>query len=311
MLLPGFDLNGEVGEYTSPCNPYQNAQPILAAATKCSDRRLLTGGHVLTIAAGAVAIHRRGFDRGLHEHVPWCVTYCADMSPLVPLALTVSPGAATRVAALLLAPPAPRAAFVFAHGAGAGMTHPFMGAVAEHLAERGIATLRFQFPYIERGFRRPDAPAVAQAAVRAAVAEAAHRLPGVPLLAGGKSFGGRMTSQAQAGAALPGVKGLVFLGFPLHPAGRPSIDRAQHLANVRIPMLFLQGTRDALAEPDLIARVAESLEHRATLVAIPDADHSFHVPARTGRTDAQILADMCDSIAAWTTTLCSSNNTDP
>ena len=228
-----------------------------------------------------------------------------------PAPVTITVDAERKISGLFQTPSQPRACFILAHGAGAGMTHPFMGAVAEHLAERGIATLRFQFPYMERGFRRPDPPAVAQAAVRAAVAEAAHRLPGVPLLAGGKSFGGRMTSQAQAGAALPGVKGLVFLGFPLHPAGRPSIDRAQHLANVRIPMLFLQGTRDALAEPDLIVRVAESLENRATLVAIPDADHSFHVPARTGRTDAQILADMCDSIAAWTTTLCSSNNTDP
>jgi len=200
---------------------------------------------------------------------------------------------------LLLESPNAHAGFVFAHGAGAGMAHPFMAAVAEQLAERGIATLRFQFPYMEHGSRRPDSPAVAHATVRAAVAEAVHRLPNLPLFAGGKSFGGRMTSQSQAIAALPGVKGLVFLGVPLHPAKRPSIDRAQHLATIQIPMLFLQGTRDALAEPDLIAGVVDSLGDRATLIAIPDADHAFHVPARTGRTDTQVLADICDTIAAW------------
>jgi len=223
------------------------------------------------------------------------------MPTLAPRALTISPAAGTPVSALLLAPPTPRAAFVFAHGAGAGMAHPFMTAVADQLSQRRIATLRFQFPYMEIGSRRPDPPAVAQATVRAAVAEAAHRLPGVPLFAGGKSFGGRMTSQAQAAAALPGVKGLVFLGFPLHPAKRPSLDRAQHLANIQIPVLLLQGTRDALAEPALIARVVASLGNRATLITIPDADHSFHVPARTGRTDAEVLADMCDTMAAWMT----------
>jgi len=221
------------------------------------------------------------------------------MSMITPLPLTVSLATGASVSALLLAPPAPRAVFVFAHGAGAGMAHPFMTAVAEQFAARGIATLRFQFPYMQRGSRRPDPPAVVQATIRAAVAEAAHRLPGLPLFSGGKSFGGRMTSQAQADAALPGVTGLVFLGFPLHAAKRPSTDRAQHLTNIRIPMLFLQGTRDALAEPDLIERVVASLGSRATLIPIPDADHSFHVPARTGRTDAQVLADMCDAIAAW------------
>ena len=196
-------------------------------------------------------------------------------------------------------PAAARAGYVLAHGAGAGMSHPFMTATAEQLADRGIATLRYQFPYMERGARRPDPPAIAHATVRAAVAEAARQLPGLPLFAGGKSFGGRMTSQAQAEAPLPGIRGLVFLGFPLHPAKRPSLDRAQHLANVRVPMLFLQGARDALAEPDLIARVVADLGDRATLTTIPDADHSFHVPARTGRTDAQVLAEVCDAIAAW------------
>jgi predicted alpha/beta-hydrolase family hydrolase len=203
------------------------------------------------------------------------------------------------VSGLLLAPAAVRATYVLAHGAGAGMAHPFMSAVAEQLADRGIATLRYQFPYMEQGSRRPDAPGIAHVAVRAAVAEAAARLPGLPLFAGGKSFGGRMTSQAQAETPLPGVRGLVFLGFPLHPAKRPSLDRAQHLANVRVPMLFLQGTRDALAEQDLISQVVMHLGGRATLTAVPDADHSFHVPARTGRTDAQVLAGVCDAMAAW------------
>jgi len=205
----------------------------------------------------------------------------------------------TAVSGLVLLPAATRAAYVLAHGAGAGMSHPFMTATAEQLANRGIATLRYQFPYMEQGSRRPDPPGIAHAAVRAAVTEATTRLPGLPLFAGGKSFGGRMTSQAQAEAPLPGIRGLVFLGFPLHPAKRPSLDRAQHLANVQVPMLFLQGARDALAEPHLIARVVAELGNRATLTAVPDADHSFHVPARTGRTDAQVLAEVCDAIAAW------------
>ena len=203
------------------------------------------------------------------------------------------------VSALLLLPAAARAGYVLAHGAGAGMSHPFMATTAEHLAERGIATLRYQFPYMEQGGRRPDAPTIAHATVRAAVAEAVRRLPHLPLFAGGKSFGGRMTSQAQAETPLPGVRGLAFLGFPLHPAKRPSLDRAQHLANVRRPMLFLQGARDALAEPELVARVVAALGDRAKLIVVPDADHSFHVSARTGRTDAEVLAGMCDAIAAW------------
>src|SRR5436190_16701828 len=152
-----------------------------------------------------------------------------------------------RVSGLLLEPPRARAVYVFAHGAGAGMAHPFMAAVAAELAERGIASLRYQFLYMEEGGKRPDPPRLAQAAVRAAVAEAARLQPGIPLIAGGKSFGGRMTSQAQACAPLSGVRGLAFLGFPLHAAGRPSRDRGDHLFDVRIPMLFLQGTRDALA----------------------------------------------------------------
>jgi predicted alpha/beta-hydrolase family hydrolase len=213
--------------------------------------------------------------------------------------LTIPLSDGNAVSGLLVVPAAARAGYVLAHGAGAGMSHPFMAAAAEQLANRGIATLRYQFPYMEHGSRRPDPAKIAHAAVRAAVDEAAKRLPGIPLFAGGKSFGGRMTSQAQAEAPLPGITGLVFLGFPLHPAKQPSLDRAQHLASVQIPMLFLQGARDGLAEPHLIARVVADLGTRATLTTFPDADHSFHVPARAGRTDAQVLAKVCDAIAAW------------
>ena len=205
----------------------------------------------------------------------------------------------TRVSGLLQAPPGARACYVLAHGAGAGMTHPFMAAVAAGLAERSIATLRYQFPYMERGSKRPDAPKLAHAAVRAAVAEAARLLPSLPLIAGGKSFGGRMTSQAQAAAPLPGVRGLAFLGFPLHPAGKPSQERAEHLFDVQIPMLFLQGTRDALAALDQLEPVCAALGPRATLKLFQDADHSFHVPARTGRKDAQVLDEDAGCVAAW------------
>jgi len=179
------------------------------------------------------------------------------------------------------------------------MAHPFMAAVAGGLAERGIATLRYQFPYMEQRSRRPDTPAVAHAAVRAAVAEAARRAPELALFAGGKSFGGRMTSQAQAESPLPGVRGLVFLGFPLHPAGKPSDDRAKHLADVRVPMLFLQGTRDELAELDLLRPLVDRLGPKATLKLMEEADHSFHIPARTGRKDAEVLSEMLDALAAW------------
>jgi len=221
------------------------------------------------------------------------------MTRPLPHELTVPLPDGSAVSALLRAPAAARAGYVLAHGAGAGMSHPFMTEAAEQLADRGIATLRYQFPYMERGARRPDPPRIAHATVRAAVAEAARRLPGVPLFAGGKSFGGRMTSQAQAAAPLAGIRGLVFLGFPLHPAKLPSLDRAQHLAHVEVPMLFLQGARDSLAEHDLITRVVAALGNRATLTTLSDADHAFHVPARTGRTDAQVLAAVCDAVAAW------------
>ena len=200
---------------------------------------------------------------------------------------------------LLIAPPDARACYVFAHGAGAGMTHPFMAAVAEGFAERGIATLRYNFPYMEAGSKRPDTPKVAHAAVREAVAEAARRMPGATLFAGGKSFGGRMTSQAQAAEALPGVKGLVFVGFPLHPAGRPSIERAAHLAQVNVPMLFLQGTRDELADLALLRPVVAGIGTRATLETFDEADHSFHVPARTGRKDPEVRAALLDTAARW------------
>jgi predicted alpha/beta-hydrolase family hydrolase len=203
------------------------------------------------------------------------------------------------VSALLDRPAQARACFVFAHGAGAGMTHPFMETITLGLGERGIATLRYQFPYMEKGSKRPDPPAIAQAAVRAAVAEAGRRCAGLPLIAGGKSFGGRMTSQAQAAAPLAGVRGLAFLGFPLHPAGKPSSDRAKHLAEVHIPMLFLQGTRDNLAELKLLEPVVKNLGRSATLYSVEGADHSFHVPARSGRNDREVMNEILDAFAAW------------
>ncbi len=203
------------------------------------------------------------------------------------------------VSGLLLAPPKPRAAYVLAHGAGAGMTHPFMAAAAQGLFARGMATLRFQFPAMERGSKRVDAPKVAQGAVRAAVAEAARRLPDVALFAGGKSFGARMTSQAQAESPLPGVRALAFLGFPLHAAGHPSHERGAHLERVRIPMLFLQGSRDDLARLELLEPLVAKLGARAKLAVFADADHSFHVPARTGRKDAEVLAEVLDTLAGW------------
>jgi predicted alpha/beta-hydrolase family hydrolase len=204
-----------------------------------------------------------------------------------------------RVSGLLQVPPKAKACYVFAHGAGAGMTHAFMGAVAGGLAERGIATLRYQFLYMEQGSRRPDPPKVAHAAVRAAVLEAGRRLPNVPLFAGGKSFGGRMTSQAQAVEPLPGVRGLVFWGFPLHPPEKPSIERAKHLSEVSVPMLFLQGTKDEFANLPLLEPLCQELGRRVTLKLIPEADHSFHVPARSGRKDADVRAELLDTMADW------------
>jgi len=202
---------------------------------------------------------------------------------------------------MLQVPPVARACYVLAHGAGAGMTHPFLAAVANGLAERGIATLRYQFPYMEQGSKRTDTPKVAHAAVRAAVLEASRL--SLPLFAGGKSFGGRMTSKAQAASPMPGVRGLIFLGFPLHPPGQPSDERAKHLLDVQIPLLFLQGTRDEFADLSLLEPLCERLGSRATLKLFQDADHSFHVPARTGRKDADVRAELLDTIAAWAKTL--------
>jgi predicted alpha/beta-hydrolase family hydrolase len=206
---------------------------------------------------------------------------------------------ARHVSGLLQVPAQARACFVLAHGAGAGMRHPFLAAVAAELAEQGIATLRYQFPYMERRSRRPDSPDTCHATVRAAVAEAAALTPAVPLVAGGKSFGGRMTSQAQANEPLPAVRGLVFLGFPLHPPGQPSESRAQHLVGVQVPMLFLQGTHDDFAKLDLIEPVVARLGDRAELKLVRDADHSFHVPARSGRTDAEVRGDLTRTLAVW------------
>jgi len=204
------------------------------------------------------------------------------------------------VSALLLRPPDARLLYVLAHGAGAGMRHPFLESVAQRLAERGIATLRYQFPYMERRAGRPDSPAVAEAAVRAAVEAAAHAAPGLPLVAGGKSFGGRMTSSAQASAPLPGVDGLVFLGFPLHPPGRPGITRGDHLDRVAAPMLFLQGTRDEFADLTLLRQVTTRLGKRATLHLIQGGDHSFKVLKRSGRTETETMGEVVDAIVAWT-----------
>ena len=213
--------------------------------------------------------------------------------------LRIEIGSGEAVSGLLVRAPQARACYVFAHGAGAGMTHSSMEVIAAGLAERGIASLRYQFPYMEKGSKRPDAPAVAHAAVRAAVKEAARCYPALALVAGGKSFGGRMTSQAQASAALPGVRGLAFLGFPLHPAGKPASDRAKHLADVKIPMLFLQGTRDALAELTLLKPVVKGLGSRATLHLLEAADHSFHVLKSSGRNDRAVMDEALDAFAAW------------
>src|SRR5467141_865690 len=200
---------------------------------------------------------------------------------------------------LLNVPPDARALLVLAHGAGAGMRHPFLERAAAALAASRIATYRYEFPYMERHAQRPDSPAVAEARVREAVAEAARAAPGLPLLAGGKSFGGRMTSGAQARHPLPDVRGLVFFGFPLHPPGRPGTARADHLDAVRIPMLFLQGTRDAFAELALLEPVCARLEQRATLHVVEGADHSFRVPHRAARSDADVLAELAKAVDDW------------
>jgi uncharacterized protein len=221
------------------------------------------------------------------------------MNVVSPQNLKLKVDDASEVSALLLRPPAARACYVFAHGAGAGMAHEFMETVATGLCERDVATLRYQFPYMEKRSRRPDAPATAHATVRAAVAEAARCCPGLGLIAGGKSFGGRMTSQAQAVAPLAGVLGLAFLGFPLHPAGKPSDTRAKHLFDVRVPMLFIQGTRDKLAESQLLEPLVKRLGKYASLHQLQHADHSFHVPTRSGRNDRDAMSEVINTLSAW------------
>jgi predicted alpha/beta-hydrolase family hydrolase len=218
---------------------------------------------------------------------------------MTPESLSIPIEDAAPVSGLWLAPASPTACLVLAHGAGAGMTHRARAATAEGLAARGGAPLRYQVPYMERGGKRVDPPPVAHAAVRAAVAEANRRRGPAPLFAGGRSFGARMTSQAQAAGPLADVRGLVFFAFPLHPAGKPGTERAAHLARVAIPMLFLQGTKDTLAELPLLEGVVADLGRRATLSLFPKADHSFHVPAKSGRKDAEVLAQMLDFAVAW------------
>ena len=213
--------------------------------------------------------------------------------------LKIDVGKSGPVSALLQQPAHAKTCLVLAHGAGAGMRHPYMAELAAALTDLGIASLRFQFPYMENHSKRPDAPAVCHATVRAAVAMAHELMPSLTLFAGGKSFGGRMTSQAQAALPLTHVRGLAFFGFPLHPPKQPADSRAEHLAKIKIPLLFLQGTRDALAERALLEPVTEKLGSIATLRWVEGADHSFHVPASSGRTDDQVRAEMLDALVGW------------
>jgi uncharacterized protein len=203
------------------------------------------------------------------------------------------------VSGLLLRPAGAKALYLFAHGAGTNMAHKSMASNAEGLAARGIATLRYNFLYAEKGSRRPDAPKLAQAAVRAAADRAVEAADGLPIFAGGRSFGGRMTSQAQAAEPLPGVQGLAFLGFPLHPAGKPGVERAVHLADISVQMLFVSGSRDALADLELLKPVVTGLGNRATLHVVEHADHSFRVAARSGRTSADAEGEALDALAGW------------
>lgn len=205
--------------------------------------------------------------------------------------------------ALVRTPATPRFGYVVAHGAGAGMRHPFMEGIADALFSRDVATFRYEFLYMEQRKNRPDSPAVAAARVREAVAQARNEWPGLPLVAGGKSFGGRMTSTAQSEEPLRGVAGLAFLGFPLHAPGKPSLTRAEHLSRVQVPMLFLQGTRDEFAKLDLITEVTTGLGPRATLVLLEGADHSFKIPKRAAAgvgvpTDG-VTGWLADQLVAW------------
>jgi hypothetical protein len=219
------------------------------------------------------------------------------MNSAIPSRLAIA--GAHEVSALFLRPPDARRVVVLAHGAGAGMAHPFLGALSSELATLGVATFRYQFPYMEQRARRPDPPALLTATVAAAVRAAATAAPDLPLVAGGKSMGGRMTSQAAADGLLPGVRALIFVGFPLHPPKRPGTTRADHLGRVTVPMLFLQGTRDEFAEPELLDPIIDRLAPRAALHAIDGADHSFHVLKRSGRTDADVLRELARTIAAF------------
>jgi len=267
------------------------------------------------------ALHKtRAWSRAAHGQIPSSAAFCLrtavpnrrpeqqhlgtrSMSGTKSEPITIEVDEAHSVSGLLCVPACARACYLLAHGAGAGMNHAFQRAVAEELAQREIATLRYQFPYMERRGRRPDPPRLAHATVRAAASQALRLVPALPLVAGGKSFGGRMTSQAQAVSPLPGVRGLIFLGFPLHPARRPSDERGQHLRDVHVPMLFLQGARDKLADVDLLASIVDCLSERASLQLFAQADHSFHVPARSGRTDGEVRREMLDSLVAWIGTL--------
>jgi uncharacterized protein len=220
-----------------------------------------------------------------------------------PKRVTIEVDDGTRVSGLLAAAPASKVCLVLAHGAGAGMEHPFMADLATNLEMLGIATLRYQFPYMERGDKRTDSPPRCHATVRAAVSAARRLLPEVPLIAGGKSFGGRMTSQAQAAAPLDQVRGLVFFGFPLHAPDKPSIERAAHLLKIKIPMLFLQGTRDTLADLSLLKPHVAALKNLGTLKVLEGADHSFHVLKRSGRSDSEVSAEMLQAFADWSASL--------
>jgi predicted alpha/beta-hydrolase family hydrolase len=213
--------------------------------------------------------------------------------------LTIPVSGTVNVSGLWQCPRHCNAALILAHGAGAGMEHPFMASVANELALLGLATLRYQFPYMENQRKRPDPPVLCHATVRAAVAAAHEQSASLPIFAGGKSFGGRMTSQAQAVTPLPGVRGIIFLGFPLHPPKQPSDERAQHLSRIKIPLLFLQGTRDTFAEMTLLQPLIRNLGTSASLTLIEDADHSFHVPAKTGRSSAEVQSAMLNALAGW------------
>lgn len=218
---------------------------------------------------------------------------------MTPEPVAIDLGEDRAVSGLWMKPEGAAAVLVLAHGAGAGMTHKSMTAIAEGLAQRRVATLRYNFPYMERGSKRPDTPAVAHEAVRAAVGQAARLTPDLPLFAGGRSFGGRMTSQAQAAEALPGVRGLIFFAFPLHPPAKPGVERAEHLSKIKIPQLFLQGSRDEFAQLDLLQATIDGLGDLATLKLLDAADHAFHVPAKTGRKDAEVMDEALDAARVW------------